>query len=250
MGSILPDRVGIVLLASFPAGPWQTNCYVAATEPGSECVIIDPGYQASVQVDEIVAEYRLTPVAVLTTHGHLDHMFSVFDVCARYGVPVWIHPGDRHLLSEPLRGMGADAHGLLLQLTGGPAAFHEPDDVRELTHGGRLRLAGLEFDVVHAPGHTAGSVLFSLAYPPEGAEPDHSGIDALVFSGDVLFAGAIGRTDLPGGDDRTMRGSLLEQVLTLPDSYAVLPGHGPQTTMAAERASNPYLQPHYLEGAL
>lgn len=239
-----------MLLASFPAGPWQTNCYVAATEPGSECVIIDPGYRAADGIAEIVAEHRLKPVAVLTTHGHLDHMFSVTPVCASYAAPVWIHPQDRHLLADPLRGMGPESKDLLRQLTGGLATFSEPAEVRELSHGATVAIAGMEFDVRHAPGHTAGSVMFAQ---PLGAEDEVNGqsldaIDSLVFSGDVLFAGAIGRTDLPGGDDRAMRVSLAQQVLTLADTSAVLPGHGPQTTVGRERVSNPYLQAHYLKG--
>lgn len=241
-----------MLLASFPAGPWQTNCYIAATEPGSECVIIDPGYGAADGVADIIAEHRLKPVAVLTTHGHLDHMFSVTPVCASYAAPVWIHPQDRHLLADPMRGMGPESEELLRQLTGGVATFCEPSEVRELSHGSTVAIAGLEFDVRHAPGHTAGSVMFSQAL---GAERTVNGksldtFDSLVFSGDVLFAGAIGRTDLPGGDDRAMRVSLVEQVLTLPDTSVVLPGHGGQTTMARERVANPYLQPSYLKGAI
>lgn len=239
-----------MLLASFPAGPWQTNCYVAATEPGSECVIIDPGYRAADGIAEIVAEHRLKPVAVLTTHGHLDHMFSVTPVCASYAAPVWIHPKDRHLLADPLRGMGPESKDLLRQLTGGLATFSEPSEVRELSHGAAVAIAGMEFDVRHAPRHTAGSVMFA---EPLGAEDEVNGqsldaIDSLVFSGDVLFAGAIGRTDLPGGDDRAMRVSLAQQVLTLADTSAVLPGHGPQTTVGRERVSNPYLQANYLKG--
>lgn len=241
-----------MLLASFPAGPWQTNCYVAATEPGSECVIIDPGYGAADGVAELVAEHRLKPVAVLTTHGHLDHMFSVTPVCASYAAPVWIHPDDRHLLADPMRGMGPESEELLRQLTGGLATFSEPSEVRELSHGSTVAIAGLEFDVRHAPGHTAGSVMFSQGLAPDALvnERPLDGIDSLVFSGDVLFAGAIGRTDLPGGDDRAMRVSLAEQVLTLADASVVLPGHGPQTTMARERATNPYLQATYLKGAI
>lgn len=241
MGFILPDKVARVLVASFPAGPWQTNCYVLATQPGAECVIVDPGYRAADGIAEIVREQRLKPVAVLTTHGHLDHMFSVTPVCDSYAMPCWIHPDDRFLLDDPLRGMGPESTELLRQLTGGTATFAEPEDVRELGHGALVDVAGLTFGVRHAPGHTAGSVMFDTDYP------DDERVDRLVFSGDVVFAGSIGRTDLPGGDDRAMRRSLRDQVLTLPDASVVLPGHGGQTTIGRERATNPYLRPDYLE---
>jgi hydroxyacylglutathione hydrolase len=137
--------------------------------------------------------------------------------------------------------MGPESHQLLAQLTGGKASFAEPDDVRELTDGSVLEIAGVRLGAIHAPGHTAGSVMYRSDYPPTalGAAAE---IDQVVFSGDVLFAGSIGRTDLPGGDHAAMLRSLKEKVLPLPDSVAVLPGHGPQTTMAHERATNPYLR--------
>jgi hydroxyacylglutathione hydrolase len=230
-----------VFIASFPAGPWQTNCYVIATEPGTECLILDPGVGAADGVRDLVAEHRLKPVAVVLTHGHLDHMFAVAPVCGSYDATCWIHPDDRHLLTDPLRAMGPETHQLLAQLTGGTATFAEPDDVRELTDGAVLEIAGVRLDAIHAPGHTSGSVMYRSDYPPTalGAAAE---IDQVVFSGDVLFAGSIGRTDLPGGDYAAMLRSLKEKVLPLPDSVAVLPGHGPQTTMAHERATNPYLR--------
>lgn len=224
-----------MFIASFPAGPWQTNCYVLATQPGAECVIIDPGMDAVAGVRDLVTEHRLQPVAVLLTHGHLDHMFSVTPLCASYASTCWVHHADRVLLSDPLRAMSADTRELLAQLS--PAqSFVEPDDVRQLTDGARIEVAGLSFGALHAPGHTPGSVMFRTAYDPE---PD---IDSLVFAGDVLFAGSIGRTDLPGGSWTDMLSSLRTKVLPLPDSVVVLPGHGPQTTMARERATNPHLQ--------
>lgn len=233
-----------MFIASFPAGPWQTNCYVLATQAGAECVIVDPGMDAVPGVQELVAEHHLLPVAVLLTHGHLDHMFSVTPLCAAHEAVCWVHPADRDLLADPLAGMGADTAALLAQLTGGPVGFTEPDDVRELVDGAVVSVAGLDLTAIHAPGHTPGSTMFRCAYPPQ---PD---VDSLLFSGDVLFAGSIGRTDLPGGDDAAMRTSLRTKVLPLPDAVAVLPGHGGQTTIAAERAANPYLQSAHLQGSL
>lgn len=225
-----------MLLASFPAGPWQTNCYLAATSPGEECVIIDPGMDAATGVAELIAEHQLKPVAVLLTHGHLDHMFSVTPLCRSYASSCWVHPDDRVLLTDPLRAMGEETRILLERITGSSAAFTEPDDVRELTDEAEVSIAGLTFHAIHAPGHTPGSIMFQTAYP------GHPDIDSVVFSGDVLFAGSIGRTDLPGGNMADMLKSLRTKVLPLPDTVAVLPGHGPQTTIARERAGNPYLQ--------
>ena len=224
-----------MFIASFPAGPWQTNCYLVATGPGAECLVIDPGMDSVGGVADLVREHRLKPVAVILTHGHLDHMFSVAPLCGSYDAVCWVHGADRVLLTDPLRAMGPETHQLLAQLTGGTSGFAEPDEVRELTDGTRLEVAGVGLDAIHAPGHTGGSVMYRSDYPPTET------IDQVVFSGDVLFAGSIGRTDLPGGDPAAMIRSLRTKVLPLPDSAAVLPGHGPQTTMARERATNPYL---------
>ncbi|HEX6756857.1 MAG TPA: MBL fold metallo-hydrolase [Propionibacteriaceae bacterium] len=224
-----------MLIASFPAGPWQTNCYLVAATPGAECVIIDPGMDAVAGVAESIREHRLKPVAVMLTHGHLDHMFSVTPLCRSYGSTCWIHPDDRVLLTDPLRAMGLETRLLLERLTGRSAVFTEPDDVRELSDGAEVSVAGLSFQAIHAPGHTPGSTMFQT-------ELRASEIDSVIFSGDVLFAGSIGRTDLPGGNLADMLKSLRTKVLPLPDTVAVLPGHGPQTTMARERVGNPYLQ--------
>ncbi len=224
-----------MFIASFPAGPWQTNCYVLATQPGAECVVLDPGMDAVSGVQDVVARHRLKPIAVMLTHGHLDHMFSVTPLCGSTDAVCWIHPADRVLLSDPLAGMGPDTAALLAQLIGGPVGFAEPDDVRELGDGAVVSAAGLDLTAIHAPGHTPGSTMFRCDYPPE---PD---VDSLLFAGDVLFAGSIGRTDLPGGDPTAMQASLRTKVLTLPDTVAVLPGHGVQTSIGAERSTNPFL---------
>ena len=218
-----------MLVTGFPAGAFAANCYVIAPAPGEECVIVDPGQDAAGGIDEILAEHRLKPVAVLLTHGHLDHMWSVGPVCGARNIPAYIHPADRALLSDPARGfpLGVDQ-----QLFGG-LTFSEPDDVLELTDGLTLRLAGMELTVDYAPGHTPGSVTFDHA-----AEHD---VPPVMFSGDLLFAGSIGRTDLPGGDYQTMLASLARVCLPRPDETIVLSGHGPATTIGAERAANPFL---------
>ena len=224
-----------MLIAGFPAGPWGTNCYVVATGPGSECVVIDPGKDAADGVAQVVAEHRLKPVAVLVTHGHVDHMWCVAPVAGTYDATAWIHPRDRHLLANPMMGMSAETTAMLL---GGKYEFAEPDDVRELADAQTLELAGLEFVVDHTPGHTEGSVVFRTPYSSTGPAVE---VSEVMFSGDLLFAGSIGRTDLPGGDHPTMLRSLRQKVLTLRDDIVVLPGHGDQTSIGRERATNPFL---------
>ena len=221
-----------MLIAGFPAGPWGTNCYVMATGPGSECVVIDPGKDAAAGVADLVREHRLKPVSVLVTHGHVDHMWCVAPVAGTYDATAWIHPADRHLLSDPMAGMSRETSQLLL---GGDHQWAEPDDVQELADGQKLELAGLTFVVDHTPGHTQGSVSFRTPYGRDD-------ISELMLSGDLLFAGSIGRTDLPGGDHPTMLRSLATKVLPLPDDVVVLPGHGEQTSIGRERATNPFLQ--------
>ncbi len=230
------DRVFLVLIAAFPAGPWGTNCYVAATGPGTECVVIDPGKDATKGIEEIVREQRLKPVAVLLTHGHVDHMWSVTPVSKTYDATAWIHPRDRHLLADPLQGMSPESAQMLLGMPEGSYDFVEPDDVRELTDEATIDLAGMRLRIDHAPGHTEGSVTFRTPYP------DHAEVSDVLFSGDLLFAGSIGRTDLPGGDHATMLQSLTNKVLPLADDIVVLPGHGEQTSIGRERATNPFLQ--------
>jgi len=222
-----------VLIAGFPAGPWGTNCYVAATGPGAECVIIDPGMNASDGIAAVIGEHRLKPVAVLVTHGHVDHMFSVAPVAGTYDATAWIHPKDRHLLSDPMSGMSPESIRMML---GGDYSWAEPEDVQELSDGRTLELAGLSFLVDHTPGHTEGSVTFRTPYP------DVAEVSEVMFSGDLLFAGSIGRTDLPGGDHPTILRSLAAKVLPLADDIVVLPGHGEQTSIGRERATNPFLQ--------
>jgi hydroxyacylglutathione hydrolase len=221
-----------VLITGFPAGAFAANCYLVAPAPGEECVIIDPGQDAEPGIEDLLARYRLKPIAVLLTHGHVDHMWSVAPVCGAKNIPAYIHPDDRELLADPGKGLSLSYRQ---QFFGG-MTFTEPDDVKELTDGATLTLAGCEFTVSHTPGHTRGSVTYRGG---EANSPSRPGLDAL-FSGDLLFAGSIGRTDLPGGDDRAMAASL-SRTLSLPDETVVLPGHGPQTTIGDERRANPFL---------
>ena len=227
-----------MLVAGFPAGSFAANCYVVASAPGEECVIIDPGQDAEGGINEILAEHRLRPAAVLLTHGHIDHIWSVAPVCGAKGIPAYIHPDDRALLTDPAKGLSLGAGQQLF----GALEFTEPDDVKELSDGMALNLVGLEIVVKHAPGHTEGSVTFRLPTSAPLTAQGKSKIDVdVLFSGDLLFAGSIGRTDLPGGDYPTILRSLARVCLTLPDETVVLSGHGPQTTIGAERRANPFL---------
>jgi glyoxylase-like metal-dependent hydrolase (beta-lactamase superfamily II) len=221
-----------MLVAGFPAQAFDTNCYVVAPGPGEQCVVIDPGIGVAGPLDGVLAEYRLHPVAVLLTHGHLDHTFSVTPVCQAKGVPAYVHPADREMLKDPAKGLSTD----LKMLFGGRFTWAEPADVVALPDAGPVTIAGMEMTVDLAPGHTGGSVLFRL--PGDTLSGDTA---PLCFSGDVLFAGSIGRTDLPGGDPAAMVASLRDKILPLADETVVLPGHGPETTIGRERASNPYL---------
>jgi hydroxyacylglutathione hydrolase len=220
-----------VLVVGFPTGLFAANCYVVAPSAGQQCVVIDPGQDAVPGLTEILREHRLRPAAVLVTHGHIDHMWSVLPVCGANDVPAYIHGSDRDRLADPVRTLSAD---LVEALGVAGVAFGEPDDVRELTDGVVLDLAGVSITADHTPGHTEGSVVFrTLDGGPDG--------EGLMFAGDLLFAGSIGRTDNAGGDDAAMRASL-ERVLTYADETVVLPGHGPSTTIGRERATNPHLR--------
>ena len=187
----------------------------------------------------ILDENRLTPAAVLLTHGHIDHMWSAQKVADTYGCPVYIHPEDRLMLADPIKGFGPR----LAQVAFG-AMFREPRQVVELDRDGdKVELGGITVTVDHTPGHTRGSVVFrvtGVGRTPPGLLVDGPG--EMVFSGDTLFKQSIGRTDLPGGSGRDLLASIVTKLLVLDDDTVVLPGHGPKTTIGAERRTNPFLE--------
>lgn len=228
-----------MFVRSIVADAFGTNCYVLAPAEGEECLVVDPGIGVEGRVQELLREHRLRPAAVLLTHGHLDHVYAVTPVCGGT-VAAHIHADDRYRLTDPLSGLGPGLVEALEQQFGTRARWQEPDRVVELVDEQVLELAGLSVSVSHAPGHTEGSVIFGLGDLPAAIPADD--LDRTVLSGDVLFAGSIGRTDLPGGDPAAMQRSLRDRILPLPDSTLVLPGHGPATTMARERTTNPFLQ--------
>jgi hydroxyacylglutathione hydrolase len=217
-----------MLVTGFPAGSFQTNCWLVAAAAGSEALVVDPGQDARDGIAELCRRHRLKPVAALLTHGHLDHVWTVAPLAGAHGIPAFVHPADRHLLTDPLAGFGPEARAAF-----GGLALQEPDDVRELADGQAVELAGLRLVVDHTPGHTPGHVTFRSA--AEGDQPGH------LLAGDLVFAGSIGRTDLPGGSTEQMLASLASRFLPLDDETVVLPGHGPTTTVGRERATNPFL---------
>lgn len=214
-----------MLVRSFVAPMFATNCWIIASEAGGECIIVDPGMtDISAEIELIVSEEGFKPVAALLTHGHLDHTFSVKPLADGYEIPAYIHSEDRRFISDP-----AGIHGAQFadQLSG--MKFAEPVRVENLKDGSVLDFLGMRIRAIHAPGHTRGSLMFLIN-------------EEMLLSGDVLFAGSIGRTDLPTGSMSDMRNTLTKKVLTLDDGIRVLPGHGDETTIKYERKTNPYLK--------
>ena len=203
----------------------MTNCYVIASEEGGQAVIVDapPDIEA---ISSLVKRHDFLPVALLVTHGHVDHAGGAGNVVERIGATAYIHPDDDFLSADPVSQLEA----IFGFVPPDREQFAPPEQYSDLAHGDRLPLAGMTFEVRHTPGHTPGHCVFVVE--DEG----------LLFSGDQLFAGSIGRTDLPGGDFKALMQSMETEVLTLPDETRVLPGHGPETTVGRERRVNPFLK--------
>ena len=187
-------------------GAYQTNCYIIHEEHSSTCCVIDPGYDADIILDKLES-LGLTLEAILLTHGHFDHVGAVKELAAETQCEVYIHPDD--LTMPPMMTAGA------LYYT------------RTYTEGSRLKLAGLDIAVLHTPGHTPGSVCLLC--------------DTTILSGDTLFRGSCGRTDLPGGDWATISKSL-NRLAALEGNFWILPGHGPSSTLRDEKKYNPYMR--------
>lgn len=220
-----------MLVQPIPVSPWQANCYlVTAADDVSECVIIDPGITAFEPVEAALRERGLTPVAILATHGHLDHVGDAHKLAAAHRLPVYLAEADQHLLIRPGEGLGPHGSAMMLQMTGAET-LPAIEDVRD--YGDPFNVAGLAVETFAAPGHTKGSMLLQVTSPEV----------TVVFSGDVIFAGSIGRTDLPGGSMSEMRESLQRIVEHFPADMPLLPGHGQATVLGQELATNPYLQP-------
>ncbi|WP_301120384.1 MBL fold metallo-hydrolase [Mycolicibacterium fortuitum] len=222
-----------MFITGFPAGMLACNCYVLAQRPGADAIVVDPGQRAMDRLRRILDENRLTPAAVLLTHGHIDHIWSAQKVADTYGCPAYIHPEDRFMLTDPIKGFGPRlaqrAFGVL---------FSEPRQLVELDRdGATFDFGGVGVTVDHTPGHTRGSVVFRVSSGPERASAAQT-----VFTGDTLFRSSVGRTDLPGGSGRDLLTSIVTKLLVLDDDTVVLPGHGPRTTVGHERRTNPFLE--------
>ncbi len=206
-----------MIVQTLTAGPAQTNCYLASCEQTRSAVVIDPGWEA----DAILQAARwaeLTIELILLTHGHFDHIGAVADVQDATGALIAVHARELDWLYA---NGGAAAFGFQIR------AVPQPD--RLLEHGDTIDVGTLSFETRYVPGHTLGHVAFVEQQ------------QRAAFVGDVLFAGSIGRTDLPGGDYDTLIASIADQLLTLPDDFKVYPGHGPPTTIGTERSTNPFL---------
>jgi hydroxyacylglutathione hydrolase len=206
-----------MIVETFTAGPAQTNCYIVGCDQTRQAILIDPGWDGDkllVRVDDL----RLSVKLVLLTHAHFDHIGAVADVIEATGARLALHPNDLEWLKVD---GGAAAFGFKIRPVPQPDILLQP--------GQPIELGSLSFETRFAPGHTLGHVIFV------------SSDQLTVFAGDVLFAGSIGRTDLPGGHYETLIESIRTQLLTLPDGATVYPGHGPPTTIGIERRNNPFL---------
>jgi glyoxylase-like metal-dependent hydrolase (beta-lactamase superfamily II) len=210
-------------IRTFTGGGFGQNAYLAVCEASQAAAAVDPGADSARMADAIRSG-KLDLRAILLTHAHIDHVEGVHVIREGWpDVPIWLHP---------------DAHGMYGRVQHQAAAFGlrvapQPEPTHQLVHGQSIDIGGCVLEVRDAPGHAPGHVIL-VAH-------DRS----LALVGDVVFHGSIGRTDLPGGDFRTLMKSIREQVLTLPDTTVLYSGHGPPTTVGHERANNPFLVPHY-----
>ncbi len=208
----------------FPVNPLGTNCLLLWEDAGKACAVVDPGMfrpEEEAMVASFLTENGLEPDAVLLTHGHFDHVWGVASFVRRYGCPVYMHPDD-----EPVLAMHSDLLGRLM-----PGRKVEHFDYIPLSDGMAVDAGGARWTVIATPGHTPGGVCFHC---PEAR---------VLVSGDTLFAGSIGRTDLMGGDYDALIRSVMDKLMGLPGDTDVVPGHGHPTTIARESATNPFLVP-------
>jgi len=232
------------LLEGAPLGLWGTNCLILGDRDTGEAIVVDPGQHAERAVPELLDRLGLRACAILLTHAHLDHLWAAPELARTLDVPVHLHPADDWLWRRPEDAFGPQGPQLAAGygFTGWTVA---EVDLRPLADGQRLRLAGLRLDVHHTPGHTPGHVVFLTDDLAGGRirldERPLAAAGAVLISGDLLFAGSVGRTDLVGGDPVEMTRSLATCMARCTDDTLVIPGHGEATTIGRERTSNPFL---------
>ena len=212
----------MILRETFPAGAFECNCSVLACGDTKEAVIVDPGGEVE-RIAEIVAQYDLTVSAIVHTHAHLDHIYCTRDVKEAHGGTVCLHKGDTFLY---------DGFATQAAMFGWRVRPSTPVE-RWVEHGDVIQMGKRELHVIHTPGHTPGSICFSIDDPDSGP---------LLFAGDTLFRGSIGRTDLPGGDSKQIAQSIKQRLYTRDLDTIVIPGHGPQTKLGDEARSNPFVR--------
>jgi len=228
-----------VILELVQAQYFGTNCWIFATGKNSECFIVDPGMAIPdlvAEISEVISRHNLKPIATVLTHGHLDHTFSVCAFDEKYRVATYIHPKDREFLGNPAGIMTPNGPTTEILRQMGVTSFSEPSEILELVSGTVINIAGFELRALHAPGHTPGSTVFQVN-------------DEYLISGDVLFKNSIGNTSFRLGSSADMKKTLRSVILPLADELIVLPGHGPETTIGAERKNNLYLQERFLRSA-
>ena len=220
-------------MEGFALGQWQANCYILGDEERGTAVVVDPGQGGLEPVRERLDARGVRCEAVLLTHGHLDHLWSAPEVAAAFDAPVLLHVDDTWLYADPGAAFGQFPPGTL-EAQFGLRWKPDPDALQTFTDRTTFSFAGYAITARHTPGHTPGSSVFLLDDPGLG--------DPLMLSGDLLFAGSVGRTDLVGGDGDTQVASLRRVVIPLEDDTVVAPGHGERTTVGTERSSNPHLR--------
>lgn len=205
-----------MILETLPSGPLEVNCYIIGCEQSGQAIVVDPGGDAE-RILVLLQHRQLDCRWIINTHGHFDHIGANGDLLEVTGAELMIHPADRPLLQQ------ASTHAAAFGLR----AVRSPEPTRELVDGDQLLLGELSLTVIHTPGHSPGGICLHLA-------------DRL-FVGDTLFAGSIGRTDLPGGDQQLLVRNIKEKLLCLDADTRVYPGHGPVTTIGREKLHNPFL---------